>query len=49
VNDALAKMVQDGDQQAIDDLMNKAASNLGMSSSAGLRDQLLPALGIQFQ
>jgi len=49
VNDALAKMVQDGDQQAIDDLMDKAASNLGMPSSAGLRDQLLPALGIQFQ
>jgi hypothetical protein len=48
VNGAIAQMMKDGNQKAIDDLMNKAATNLGMSSSAGLRDQLLPSLGINF-
>ena len=46
VNAAIARMIKDGDKSAIDDLVNKAATNLGMPSSAGLRDQLLPALGI---
>jgi hypothetical protein len=46
VNKVLAQMIKDGNTKAVDDLMNKAASNLGMQSSAGLRDQLLPALGM---
>jgi hypothetical protein len=48
VNNAIAQVITTGDQKSIDELMNKAAKNLGMSSSAGLRDQLLPALGIKF-
>jgi len=48
VNAALQSMIKDGNQNAMDDLMNKAATNLGMTSSAGLRDQLLPTLGINF-
>ena len=46
VNGAIAGMIQNGDQTAMNLLMDKAAKNLGMPSSAGLRDQLLPALGI---
>ena len=48
VNAAVTSVVQDGNQKAITALMEKAAANLGMPSSAGLRDQILPALGIQF-
>ena len=48
VNTAIQSMIKDGNQNAMDDLMNKAATNLGMTSSAGLRDQLLPSLGINF-
>jgi hypothetical protein len=47
VNAAIESTIK-GDSHAMDDLMNKAATNLGMSSSAGLRDQLLPTLGINF-
>ena len=47
VNAAVSSVAQDGNQNAINALMDKAAANLGMSSSAGLRDQILPALGIQ--
>ena len=47
VNAAVTKKAQNNDDSGIADLMNKAATNLGMPSSAGLRDQLLPALGIQ--
>ena len=47
VNAAISDALQ-GNANAIDDLMNKAATNLGMQSSAGLRDQLLPSLGINF-
>ena len=46
VNSAIASMVKNGDQTAVQALMDKAAANLGMTSSAGLRDQLLPSLGI---
>jgi len=49
VNGAVAQMIKDGNQQAINALMDKAATNLGMPSSAGLRDQILPALGILIQ
>jgi hypothetical protein len=49
VNNAAADMIQNGNQQAIQVLMDKAATNLGMPSSAGLRDQLLPSLGIHFE
>jgi hypothetical protein len=48
VNTAMASMIKDGDQKAVQALMDKAAANLGMSSSAGLRDQILPSLGITF-
>ena len=50
MNATIQKVIENnGDQSALDDLMNKAATHLGMSSSAGLRDQLLPALGINLQ
>jgi hypothetical protein len=45
VNTAIAATLK-GDTTAIDALMDKAATNLGMPSSAGLREQILPALGI---
>jgi hypothetical protein len=45
VNGAIAKSLQ-GDDSSTDALLNKAAQNLGMPSSAVLRNQLLPALGI---
>jgi hypothetical protein len=45
VNAAIANTIN-GDTKAMDDLIQQAAQNLGMPSSAGLRDQLLPALGI---
>jgi len=48
VNQAVATAIKNGDQTAISALMDKAATNLGMQSSAGLRDQLLPTLGINF-
>jgi hypothetical protein len=48
VNSAIASVIKDGDQKAVSALMDKAAANLGMTSSAGLRDQLLPTLGINF-
>lgn len=47
VNQTIARVIRDGDQTAINDLLNKAATNLGMPSSAGLREQILPALGIK--
>ena len=47
VNAAMQSVAQDGNQKALNALMDKAAANLGMSSSAGLRDQILPSLGIQ--
>jgi hypothetical protein len=45
VTTAIAQSLQ-GNETAVNDLMEKAAQNLGMSSTATLRDQLLPALGI---
>ena len=48
VNNAVADVVKNGNQESINSLMNKAAQNLGMPSTAGLREQLLPALGIRF-
>ena len=47
VNSAVSSVAIDGNQKAINALLEKAAANLGMQSSAGLRDQLLPSLGIQ--
>ena len=35
-----------GDKSAVDGLVTQAAVNLGMPSDAGLRDQILPSLGI---
>jgi flagellar biosynthesis/type III secretory pathway protein FliH len=46
VNDAL-KATMEGDKRATEDLLEKAARNLGMDSSADLRDKLLPSLGIK--
>jgi predicted phage tail protein len=48
VNSATAAAIKSGDTSAMDALMVKAAQNLGMPSSQGLRDKLLPALGLQF-
>jgi hypothetical protein len=48
VNQALQHAVA-GDNTATDALIEKAAQNLGMPSSDNLRNQLLPALGIQLQ
>jgi hypothetical protein len=45
VNDAAAKAAQ-GDISAVNTVMTKAATNLGMPSTAMLRDQILPSLGI---
>jgi hypothetical protein len=49
VNAAAAKMIQTGDRSSVDELMAKAATNLGMSSATGLKDQILPSLGINIQ
>ncbi len=46
ITDTLGKVARDGNQKAIDDLMVKAATNLGMPDATGLRDSLLPSLGI---
>ena len=35
-----------GDTTAVETLLTQAATNLGMPSSAGLKDQILPSLGI---
>ena len=43
---AAVTQAQQGDSTAAEALLDTAAKNLGMSSSASLRDQLLPALGI---
>jgi hypothetical protein len=45
VTTAITQSLQ-GDESGVNALMDKAATNLGMSSTATLRDQLLPALGI---
>ena len=45
-NAAAAAMVKSGDKTVANSLVEKAASNLGMASSAALRDQILPSLGI---
>lgn len=45
VTAAYAKLAQ-GDKAAVEGLLGKAAANLGMPSAAGLREQILPALGI---
>ena len=46
VNKAMAQALKDGNKNSIEDLMSKAAKNLGMHDSAGLKDQILPTLGI---
>ena len=46
VSNAVAKMANH-DNSAVNTLIDKAAINLGMPSSAGLRDQILPSFGIQ--
>ncbi len=46
VNQATAKIIQTGNCAPLNDLMTKAASNLGMSSADGIREQILPTLGI---
>jgi len=49
VSQAMAKMMKDQDKAAVNALVEKAAVNLGMTSSAGLRDQILPALGLDIR
>jgi len=39
---------KNGDKSKAEALMDKAASKMGMSSSAQLRDQILPAVGVRF-
>jgi len=46
VKNARDRMLSNGDQSGVNSLMTKAAANLGMPSAAGLRDQILPSLGI---
>lgn len=46
VNNALSQSIA-GDDRATDELLDKAATNLGMPSGAALRDQLLPAMGVK--
>jgi hypothetical protein len=46
MNSAIASMIKDGNSDAVNALMDKAATNLGMPSSTALRNQILPALGI---
>lgn len=46
VSAAYAKMLKDGDQGAVNALLEKGAANLGMTNTAALRDQILPSLGI---
>jgi hypothetical protein len=46
VSDAFTKSMQ-GDQTATEALLQRAAIQLGMKSSADVRTQLLPALGVQ--
>jgi hypothetical protein len=46
LNSAIVKMTQNQDQSGVNDLLTKAAANLGMPSTAALRDQILPSLGI---
>jgi hypothetical protein len=43
---AMSDYLNHQNKNAFDSLINKGASNLGMSSSAGLRDQILPSLGL---
>jgi hypothetical protein len=45
VTDAIAKAAN-GDKNAVEVVMAKAATNLGMPSTAMLRDQILPSLGV---
>ena len=45
VTQAYAKF-GNGDKTAVEGLLTQAATNLGMPSTAGLRDQILPSLGI---
>ncbi len=45
VTDAIQRAAN-GDKNAIEDVMQKGATTLGMPSTAMLRDQILPSLGI---
>ena len=42
----MVKATQNSDKTALNGLIEKAAKNIGMNSSAALRDQILPSLGI---
>jgi hypothetical protein len=46
VRTAAANIMQNHDQSAANALVEQAAKNLGMPSSAALREQILPSLGI---
>jgi hypothetical protein len=46
VQAAIVRATKNQDKTALQQLMDKAASNLGMSSSAALRDEILPSLGL---
>lgn len=46
IGGAIAKLANH-DRSAVDALLEKAATNLGMTSSIGLREQILPSLGVE--
>ncbi len=45
---AVSAKINNGDSSKIDALIEQGAVNLGMPSSAALRSQILPSLGLQF-
>jgi hypothetical protein len=47
VNDALGDIMNQRNERALDDLVVKAAKNLGMPSTAGIKEEILPKLGIR--
>jgi hypothetical protein len=47
VDAAIQARVVDGNEHALDDLLEKGAKNIGMPNSAGIRDQILPSLGMK--
>jgi hypothetical protein len=46
VNAAVSDILTSKDETKMNALMDQAAAHLGMASSAGLRDEILPALGM---
>ena len=48
LNKTIAEGIK-GNTAAVDEAYAQAAANLGMPSAANLRDQLLPALGVELE